>query len=40
MHLSHNFWSRIFKVINRSLNKGGGNGKYPYLNELPNDIFI
>lgn len=36
-NFTHNFWSRIFKVINRTINRGKKKIKYPDLNVLPND---
>lgn len=37
-NFTHTFWSRIFKVINRTINRGNKKRKYPDLNVLPNDV--
>ena len=34
----HKFWSRIFKVINRTINRGKKKIKYPDLKVLPGDV--
>ena len=34
----HKFWSRIFKVINRTINRGKKKIKYLDLKVLPGDV--
>lgn len=34
----HKFWSRIVKVINRTINRGKKKIKYPDLKVLPGDV--